>query len=155
MEIYETAQFQTDLDALGITISREQESQFIRYYEMLIEWNQMMNLTAITEYEDVMKKHFVDSLSLVKAYGKEMRISLMDVGTGAGFPGLVIKIAFPECRVTLLDSLNKRIQFLNAVIAELGLKGAEAVHGRAEDMARPGKMREKFDLCVSLSLIHI
>ena len=95
MEIYETAQFQTDLDALGITISREQESQFIRYYEMLIEWNQMMNLTAITEYEDVMKKHFVDSLSLVKAYGKEMRISLMDVGTGAGFPGLVIKIAFP------------------------------------------------------------
>ncbi len=155
MEIYETAQFQTDLDALGITISREQESQFIRYYEMLIEWNQMMNLTAITEYEDVMKKHFVDSLSLVKAYGKEMRISLMDVGTGAGFPGLVIKIAFPECRVTLLDSLNKRIQFLNAVIAELGLKGAEAVHGRAEDMARPGKMREKFDLCVSRAVANL
>lgn len=152
---YQTEQFQKDLKGLGISLPEKQIAQLIRYYELLAEWNQVMNLTAITEYEDVMKKHFIDSLSLVKAYDMNGASSLMDVGTGAGFPGLVLKIAFPGCRVTLLDSLNKRIQFLNAVINELGLTDVEAVHGRAEDFARPGKLRESFDLCVSRAVASL
>lgn len=152
---YQTEQFQKDLKNMNIFLSERQIGQLIRYYEILIKWNQVMNLTAITEYEDVMKKHFVDSLSLVKAYDMKGASNLIDVGTGAGFPGLVLKIAFPGCRVTLLDSLNKRIQFLNAVINELGLTGVEAVHGRAEDFARPGKMRESFDLCVSRAVANL
>lgn len=146
---YQTEQFQKDLKDLNLSLSERQIGQLIRYYEMLVEWNQVMNLTAITEYDDVMKKHFTDSLSLVKAYDMKGASSLIDVGTGAGFPGLVLKIAFPECKVTLLDSLNKRIQFLNAVINELGLTDVEAVHGRAEDFARPGQRRESYELCVS------
>ena len=143
---YETEQFQRDIKNLGISLSEKQIGQFIRYYEMLVKWNERMNLTAITEYEDVMKKHFVDSLSLVKAYDMKNASNLIDVGTGAGFPGLALKIAFPGCRVTLLDSLNKRIRFLDTVIEEMGLTDVEAVHGRAEDFARPGKLRESFDL---------
>ena len=112
---YETEQFQRDIKNLGISLSEKQIGQFIRYYEMLVKWNERMNLTAITEYEDVMKKHFVDSLSLVKAYDMKNASNLIDVGTGAGFPGLALKIAFPGCRVTLLDSLNKRIRFLDTV----------------------------------------
>lgn len=138
-----------NMSSLGITLSELQLTQLMRYYEMLLEWNQKMNLTAITEYEDVMKKHFVDSASLVKACDVSSFDSLIDVGTGAGFPGLVLKILFPELKVTLLDSLNKRIQFLNAVIEELHLRDALTVHGRAEDFAKPGKGRESFDLCVS------
>lgn len=151
----ETAQFQKDLESLGISLSSLQEKQFLRYYELLVEWNRVMNLTAITEYGEVIKKHFIDSLSLVKAYRGDMAVSMIDVGTGAGFPGLALKIAFPECRVTLLDSLHKRIQFLNAVIGELGLSGVWAVHGRAEDFARQEKMRESFDLCVSRAVANL
>ncbi|MCM1567982.1 MAG: 16S rRNA (guanine(527)-N(7))-methyltransferase RsmG [Roseburia sp.] len=129
--------------------------QFIRYYELLTDWNQRMNLTAITEYEDVMKKHFVDSVSLVKACDLSDGKSVIDVGTGAGFPGLALKIAFPNLRVTLLDSLNKRIQFLDAVISELHLKDVKTVHGRAEDYAKPDKLRESFDLCVSRAVANL
>ena len=152
---YETEQFQRDIKNLGISLSEKQIGQFIRYYEMLVKWNERMNLTAITEYEDVMKKHFVDSLSLVKAYDMKNASNLIDVGTGAGFPGLALKIAFPGCRVTLLDSLNKRIRFLDTVIEEMGLTDVEAVHGRAEDFARPGKLRESFDLCVSRAVANL
>lgn len=152
---YQTEQFRKDLKDLDITLSEKQIAQFVRYYELLAEWNQMMNLTAITEYEDVMKKHFIDSLSLVKAYDMSGASNLIDVGTGAGFPGLVLKIAFPGCRVTLLDSLNKRIQFLNAVISDLELTDVEAIHGRAEDFARPGKLRESFELCVSRAVANL
>lgn len=152
---YNTDIFKKDLALLGVSLSEEQLGQFIRYYELLAEWNGRVNLTAITEYNDVLKKHFVDSLSLVKAIDLNGFRTLIDVGTGAGFPGLALKIAFPYLRVTLLDSLNKRIEFLNAVIRELGITGAETVHGRAEDYARPGKLRETFDLCVSRAVANL
>lgn len=152
---YDTTQFEKDLEKLGIILSEHQIEQFLKYYEMLVEWNQMINLTAITEYEDVMKKHFVDSVSLIKAYDVSKESTVIDVGTGAGFPGLALKIAFPEMKVTLLDSLNKRIHFLNAVIEELGLSKVEAVHGRAEDFAKQGRLRESFDLCVSRAVANL
>ncbi len=155
MNQYNTDQFVKDLTALGVTLSEKQVEQFIQYYEMLVEWNQVMNLTAITEYDEVMKKHFVDSVSLIKAYDVTQPTTVIDVGTGAGFPGLALKIAYPNLQVTLLDSLNKRINFLNAVIEKLGLTGVETVHGRAEDFAKPDKLREKFDLCVSRAVANL
>ena len=155
MNQYNTDQFIKDVSALGISLTEQQIQQFIEYYEMLVEWNQVMNLTAITEYDDVMKKHFVDSISLVKAFDITQNAAVIDVGTGAGFPGLALKIAYPNLHVTLLDSLNKRIQFLNAVIEKLGLAGVETIHGRAEDFAKPDKLREKFDLCVSRAVANL
>ncbi len=114
-----------------------------------------MNLTAITEYEDVMKKHFVDSISLIKVYDVNKSVSVIDVGTGAGFPGLALKIAYPDLQVTLLDSLNKRISFLDAVIEELELENIFTIHGRAEDYAKQEKYREQFDLCVSRAVANL
>ena len=153
--MYNTEQFEKDLAAFGVTLSEHQIQQFLTYYEMLIEWNEVMNLTAITEYDEVMKKHFVDSLSLVQTFDVTKKVSVIDVGTGAGFPGLALKIAYPNMKVTLLDSLNKRINFLNAVIEKLGLIDVETVHGRAEDFAKPGKLREKYDLCVSRAVANL
>lgn len=156
MEKYDSGQFQKDLDSLNIRLNQEQMEQFFQYYEMLMEWNQRMNLTAITEFDDVMKKHFVDSLSLTKAFDvNKKKLSVIDVGTGAGFPGLALKIAYPEWKITLLDSLQKRIQFLDAVITRLALKNVETVHGRAEDYAKPEKLREKYDLCVSRAVANL
>lgn len=152
---YDTTQFERDLTELGVTLSDQQIQQFITYYEMLVEWNEVMNLTAITEYNDVMKKHFVDSVSLIKAFDISKKATVIDVGTGAGFPGLALKIAYPNLQVTLLDSLNKRIQFLDAVIEKLGLIGVETIRGRAEDFAKPGKLREKYDLCVSRAVANL
>lgn len=150
-----TVQFKKDLNALGLALSSEQISRFIIYYEMLVEWNTYMNLTAITAYEDVMKKHFIDSISLIKAYDVTKPMTVIDIGTGAGFPGLALKIAFPNLKMTLLDSLNKRIKFLDAVIEKLELNDIEAIHGRAEDFARPNMLREKFDLCVSRAVANL
>lgn len=155
MKEYDISKFQSDLHALGITLTDKQIEQFLTYYEMLVEWNEFMNLTAITEYDEVMKKHFIDSISLIKAVDVTKSISVIDVGTGAGFPGLALKIAYPNLQVTLLDSLNKRIQFLNEVISKLGLEGVETIHGRAEDFAKPGKLREKYDLCVSRAVANL
>ena len=155
MENRNIDQFKKDLMALGIELTENQIEQFITYYEMLVEWNEFMNLTAITEYDEVMKKHFIDSISLIKAYDVSKEATVIDVGTGAGFPGLALKIAYPNLKVTLLDSLNKRIQFLNAVIEKLGLEGVETVHGRAEDFAKPDKLREKYDLCVSRAVANL
>ena len=154
-KVYDTTKFQNDLNKIGVILTDQQIIQFLKYYELLVEWNEFMNLTAITEYDEVMKKHFVDSLSLIKTYDVIKTATVIDVGTGAGFPGLALKIAYPNLQVTLLDSLNKRIKFLDEVILQLGLTGVETVHGRAEDFAKPGKLREKFDLCVSRAVANM
>ena len=158
IEKYNLQQFYKDLDELHITLSDYQVNQFLLYYEMLIEKNKVMNLTAITDFDEVLKKHFVDSLSLVKAYDLndfDNDISLIDIGTGAGFPGIPLKIAFPNLKVTLMDSLNKRVDFLNEVINALKLDKINTIHGRAEDYAKPDQLREKYDLCVSRAVANL
>jgi 16S rRNA (guanine527-N7)-methyltransferase len=139
---------------LGITISDLQKQQFTDYYEMLVEWNKVMNLTAITKYSEVIQKHFLDSLSIVKIY-QPVSERILDMGTGAGFPGIPIKIAFPDTRIVLLDSLNKRIHFLEEVIKKLNLSKITAVHGRAEDFGRDKEYRETFGLCVSRAVANL
>lgn len=147
----------TELLNLGIKLDGSQVNQFYEYYQVLMEWNKVMNLTAITEMEEVITKHFVDSLTIVKAIENmdNQEYSIIDVGTGAGFPGIPLKIVYPQLKVTLLDSLNKRIKFLNEVNVKLGLKGIETVHGRAEDYGRNLDYRESFDLCVSRAVANI
>lgn len=149
--------FQKDLEEFEIYLNEEQARQFLNYYDLLKEWNSFMNLTAITEFHEVLKKHFVDSLSLVKAIPDlvEKSYSVIDVGTGAGFPGIPLKIVFPNLKVTLLDSLNKRIKFLNETVSELKLEDVVLIHGRAEDFSKPEKKRESFDLCVSRAVANL
>ena len=152
---YNTTKFINDLKAIGIELSDEQLEQFLTYYEMLIEKNKVMNLTAITDFDEVLEKHFEDSLSLIQAVDLEKSQAVIDLGTGAGFPGIPLKIAFPNLQITLADSLNKRILFLDDVIRELGLTGIDIVHGRAEDLAKNSDYREKFDLCVSRAVANL
>lgn len=149
------SRFDRKLETLGIQLTDLQKEQFNRYYELLIEWNRVMNLTGITEYDEVNLKHFTDSLTIVRI--KEMTgvSTLIDVGTGAGFPGIPIKIVFPHVKMTLLDSLNKRIKFLNRAVEELNLKDVVTLHGRAEDYAKKKEYREQFDLCVSRAVADL
>ncbi len=195
MEMNNTEDFKRKCQTMGITLSEKQLAQFMDYYELLTEWNSFMNLTAITEFEEVVLKHFVDSLAIcqtnlfmgsvknkfftheicvcdtnsdalkssaemgisVKKSAKEKGslISLIDIGTGAGFPGIPLKIVFPEIRITLLDSLKKRIHFLEEVIEKLALKDIATIHGRAEDFAKQPEYREQYDFCVSRAVANL
>lgn len=143
------------LNQLSIEYSENQIEKLLKYYEMLIEKNKVMNLTAITEFDEVVEKHFIDSLSIVRVIDMEKVHSIIDIGTGAGFPGIPVKIMFPHIKVTLVDSLNKRVNFLNEVIENLELRDIEAYHGRAEDYGRDKKFREKYDLCVSRAVANL
>ena len=151
------SQLKKDLNEFGIELTAEMEEQFLLYYNMLIEWNSFMNLTAITDFDEVLKKHFTDSVSLIRAIPDlaEKRFKVIDVGTGAGFPGIPLKIVFPNISVVLLDSLNKRVNFLNEVISKLQLTDITAMHGRAEDFAKNKEYRESFDLCVSRAVANL
>ena len=143
------------LKKLNISIDEDQKSKFSKYYSLLLEKNKVMNLTRITDEEEIITKHFVDSLMIAKVVDMEKVESLIDVGTGAGFPGIPIKIMWPEIKVTLLDSLDKRVGFLQEVIEELDLEGAKAIHGRAEDFGQDDNYREKFDLCASRAVADL
>lgn len=187
MDTSRLTQFHKDLAEWGITLTAKQDEQFLKFYELLVEWNSFMNLTAITEFDEVMKKHFLDSLSFihylkkhgfvladancnVESDGKEniekcekiildnlakQEFTMIDVGTGAGFPGIPLAILFPSAKFTLMDSLNKRIKFLNEVIQQLGLTNVETVHSRAEDLARNPKYRECYDYAVSRAVANL
>lgn len=192
MNVSKLAQFHKDLAEWGITLTEKQDEQFLKFYELLVEWNSFMNLTAITEFDEVMKKHFLDSLSFVHyvknyyctsdnkitkvnknsnivsdakstgiheefdcSYLHQLKFTMIDVGTGAGFPGIPLAILFPSAKFTLMDSLNKRIKFLNEVIEQLGLSNVETVHSRAEDLARNAKYREQFDFSVSRAVANL
>lgn len=161
------------LEEFSVKLDSSQLEAFDKYYELLVEWNSFMNLTGITEYDEVILKHFVDSLAINKAIDMSGKLSIIDVGTGAGFPGLPIKLAFPQHKVTLLDSLNKRIKFLNEVVdntLDFNLKSnsnvdnlkvksnsndIETIHGRAEEYAVKADYRAQYDVAVSRAVANL
>ncbi len=142
-----------ELTNLGIVVTQKMLKQFNRYYELLVEWNEKINLTAITEKNDVYLKHFYDSATIVKAIDLNKETTLCDIGTGAGFPGLVLKILFPNLKVTLIDALEKRIKFLNTVIEELDLNDIETIHARSEEYGV--KNREKYDVVTARAVANL
>lgn len=141
----------------NIEISEQHIELFHRFYELLIQWNEKMNLTAITDYDEILKKHFLDSCLILQTYSYDMfyKKKIIDVGTGAGFPGIPLSILLPDTKFTLLDSLSKRIDFLSVVIEELQLKNVEVFHGRAEDFGRDELFREQYDFCVSRAVASL
>ena len=139
----------------GYQLSEDQAAQFLGYYDMMIEKNQVMNLTRITEFKEAVDKHFVDSLMLSRVLDVSRIHKLIDIGTGGGFPGIPLKIMYPHMSVVMLDSVGKKIDFVNEVIEKLDLKDVCALHVRAEDMARDRKHREKYDVCVSRAVANM
>lgn len=152
---YDFTKFRNILEKWKIPFSGLQQEQLSIYYEMLVEKNKVMNLTAITEFKDVLEKHFLDSIAVACYVNLTDQLSLIDLGTGAGFPGMPLKIMFPNLKFTLADSLNKRIVFLNEVINELKLEGITTIHGRAEDLASDKNYRERYDYCVSRAVANL
>ena len=152
---YDFTKFRNSMKSIGIELTDSQLNAFETYYDMLIDRNKVMNLTAITEFDEVMDKHFLDSVYLFRSIKLEADYKLVDIGTGAGFPGIPLKIVFPELKITLLDSLNKRVGFLNDLIEELNLNDIEAIHGRAEDIARNMAYRASYDIAVSRAVANL
>jgi 16S rRNA (guanine527-N7)-methyltransferase len=140
---------------VGLELTTDQYDQFITYMRLLQEWNEKINLTAILEDEEIIKKHFIDSIKAFKREEFKQNVNVIDVGTGAGFPGIPIAIMNPNINVTLLDSLNKRIKFLDIVINKLGLKNIKTIHSRAEDGARNKNLRERFDIATSRAVANM
>ncbi|MCR4792217.1 MAG: 16S rRNA (guanine(527)-N(7))-methyltransferase RsmG [Lachnospiraceae bacterium] len=145
----------TYLAQYEVSVSDEQIRKLDTYYEMMIETNKSLNLTAITEFEEVLVKHYIDSVSIIRDMDMTKDMSVIDVGTGAGFPGMVLKIIFPSLKITLFDSLQKRLGFLDEVIRALSLTDITTCHGRAEEAGRLPEMREQYDLCVSRAVANL
>lgn len=145
--------FKEEINELGINLTEEQLQKLETFYKLLISWNEKMNLTRITEREEVYLKHFYDSLTLSKVIDLNDDLTLCDVGSGAGFPGIVLKIAFPNLKITLIDSLQKRVNYLNEIIKKLNLYDIEAIHTRAEDYAR--NHREEFDIVTARAVANL
>lgn len=152
---YDFSYFKEILSQWNLELTEQKEKQFGMFYDLLIEKNKVMNLTAITEFDEVIVKHFLDSISLCNYCDLTKDMNVIDLGTGAGFPGIPLKIMFPNLKMTLADSLNKRILFLNEVIDQLQLSEINTVHGRAEDLASDINYREQYDLCVSRAVANL
>lgn len=152
---YDVRILEEGLKELNLELSEIQKKQFLDFYEYLIEKNKVMNLTGITDFEEVLVKHFLDSLMVAKVIDMAHVNSMMDIGTGAGFPGVPVKIMFPSVKSVLLDSLNKRVKFLEETFALLKMSDISAIHGRAEEFAKNKAYREQFDLCVSRAVSNL
>ena len=148
--------FYTLLDQQNIVLTDQQKAQFERYFELLVEWNEKINLTAITEKEEVYLKHFYDSIApILQGLIANQEIKLLDIGAGAGFPSLPMKILYPQLEVTIIDSLNKRINFLQLLAEELNLEGVHFYHGRAEDLAQDKNFRAQFDIVTARAVARM
>lgn len=153
---YDLTKLYNGLDSLGIEYNDNKINQLISFYEMVVEKNKVMNLTGITEFDEFVYKHFLDSLILEKAFPQiKNNISVIDVGTGAGFPGIPLAIIYDNAEFTLIDSLNKRVNFLNEVITALSIENVNAVAGRAEELGKNSSYREQYDLCVTRAVAEI
>lgn len=144
-----------ELGKKGFALSEQAFAQFERYYSLLVDWNERMNLTAITAYDEVMEKHFYDSVTPVFYHDFSQVDRIIDIGAGAGFPSIPIKLLFPHIEVTIVDSLNKRISFLHELAKELGLQGVHCVHGRAEDVGQNKQYREQYSLVLARAVARL